>query len=122
MLHVGVIQNKQQKKKKVVLSTCKEGYLTIMNTVLFHCTGVEKKNKKKITLQLAGENCVTRHYAKELNSSLYPRKLFCQTYSFPTTRLCFLQEKSSLSTNVVISDFGFFQNLLVPVSVKNIII
>lgn len=122
MLHVGVIQNKQLKKKKVVLSTCKEGYLTIMNTVLFHCTGVEKKIKKKITLQLAGENCVTRHYAKELNSSLYPRKLFCQTYSFPTTRLCFLQEKSSLSTNVVISDFGFFQNLLVPVSVKNIII
>lgn len=109
------------KKKKVVLSTCKEGYLTIMNTVLFHCTGVEKINKK-ITLQLAGENCVTRHYAKELNSSLYPRKLFCQTYSFPTTRLCFLQEKSSLSTNVVISDFGFFQNLLVPVSFKNIII
>lgn len=37
------------KKKKVVLSTCKEGYLTIMNTVLFHCTGVEKKNKKNHT-------------------------------------------------------------------------
>lgn len=49
MLHVGVIQNKQLKKKKVVLSTCKEGYLTIMNTVLFHCTGVEKKIKKNHT-------------------------------------------------------------------------
>lgn len=35
----------QATKKKVVLSTCKEGYLTIMNTVLFHCTGVEKKNQ-----------------------------------------------------------------------------